>query len=345
MTQTSPPVEPPKQQKRRSVGKLLLLLFRIGLIPPVLAAVFVVIPGPLQDTKTVVVQHGSSVYDIAALLDSKGVTYNPVIFRLASKIFAKDSLKAGEYQFAPRASILGVVRQLQEGRSVVRLVTVPEGLTSAEIVGLLNDIPLSGVVDASVAEGSLLPESYRYIYGDSRNGMIARMQKAMRDTLENLWAKRDPNVPIKTPAEALIMASIIEKETSKPEERARVAGVFYNRLKNSMRLQSDPTVIYGLTQGKGPLERGLARNDLTTVTPYNTYTNDGLPPGPICNPGRASIEAALHPETHDFLYFVADGTGGHVFAKELSEHNLNVVKWTKFRAQENAGQGVQPVVR
>ncbi len=164
--------------------------------------------------------------------------------------------------------------------------------------------------------------------------MITRMQKAMQETLADLWTKRDPSVPLKTPEEAVTMASIVEKETGKPAERPRIAEVFYNRLRHNMRLQSDPTVIYAITRAKGMLDHDLDHDDLAFPSPFNTYTSDGLPPEPICNPGRAALEAALHPEANDFLYFVADGTGGHVFARDLNEHNQNVTKWLKIKPRQ-----------
>jgi UPF0755 protein len=182
-------------------------------------------------------------------------------------------------------------------------------------------------------EGSLQPESYRYMYGDSRAGLITRMQKPMQDMLNDLWAKRDPSLPLSTPEEAVVMASIIEKETGKATERPRIAGVFYNRLRQHMRLQSDPTVIYGIMLAKGWMDHDIEHADLAFPSPYNTYTNDGLPPKPICNPGKAALEAALHPEANNYLYFVADGTGGHSFASTLAEHNQNVAKWNALQAK------------
>jgi UPF0755 protein len=317
---------PAKAKKRRWRWGFWSALFYVLIIPPVLALVFMFMPGPLEEAKTIIVPSGSRVYDIAALLDSGGVTINPVIFRFAAKVLARDSMKAGEYEFAPHESVASVVEQMHQGRSIVRLFTMAEGLTSAQAAEILKDTPLTGVIPIP-AEGTLLPESYRYTGGDQRAALVGRMQKAMQDTLNAQWAHRDPNIPLKTPQEAIIMASIVEKETGKPEERSRIARVFYNRLQHGMRLQSDPTVIYALTQGKGPLDRTLTHNDMAFNSPYNTYVSDGLPPGPICNPGRAAIEAALHPEPNDFLYFVADGTGGHVFARDLEEHNQNVAKW------------------
>ena len=181
------------------------------------------------------------------------------------------------------------------------------------------------------AEGRVLPETYSYRLGNSRDAVVERMTAAMRDLLAELWAGRAADLPFDRPMEAVILASIVEKETSRSAERARIAGVFINRLRKGMRLQSDPTVVYGLTDGRGPLGRSLTRRDLETDHPYNTYKIKGLPPEPICNPGRASLEAVLHPMVTDALYFVADGTGGHVFAKTLAEHNRNVARWRRLR--------------
>jgi UPF0755 protein len=224
-----------------------------------------------------------------------------------------------------------VLSLLREGRTVVRHLTIPEGLTTVEILALLDDAPgLSG--DRSPpAEGTLLPETYNYSWGDSRAGMMARMQKAMAETLAKLWASRAAGLPLATPEAAVTLASLVEKETALAAERPRVAGVFVNRLRLGMRLQSDPTVVYALTAGKGPLGRELTRADLEVPSPYNTYRIDGLPPGPIANPGRAAIAAALQPLASRELYFVADGSGGHAFASTLEEHNRNVTRWRKLQ--------------
>jgi UPF0755 protein len=195
-------------------------------------------------------------------------------------------------------------------------------------VRLVNlDPVLNGTLDTLPAEGTLLPETYRYSYGDTRTALLGRMQKAMQDKLAEVWAGRDPDVPLKTPLEAVTLASIVEKETGKAEERPRIAGVFYNRLHENMRLQSDPTVIYALTLGKQPLDRPLTHDDLSFASPLNTYVSDGLPPQPICNPGSAALEAVAHPEHHHYLYFVADGTGGHAFAADLATQDQNINDW------------------
>ncbi len=338
MTQTPPVSTPPAAKKPQGnpVGRFLLTAMLIMLIPPAIIATAIFMPGPLTDQKTVVIPRGSHVNNIAALLDQSGAIFGPNLFRIAARLVANDVLKAGEYQFPAHQSMANAVMMMRDGKSVVRLFTVAEGLSSIEIAHLLENNPaLSGEIPPVPPEGSLLPETYRYSYGDNRASLIARMQKAMQDTLADAWAKRDMSLPLKSPEQAVVMASIIEKETGKPEERPRIARVFYNRLTHSMRLQSDPTVIYALNKGDGPLDHDLDHNDLATNSPYNTYASDGLPPGPICNPGRASINAALHPEQNEFIYFVADGTGGHVFAKDLGEHNINVAKLRERRAAEN----------
>ncbi len=312
--------------QRTNFWPVIALLFLIVALPPMFSLTVMLMSGPLKENKTVIIPHGAGAREIAMLLDKNDVIWSPLVFRLASKITGSGQFKAGEYEFTPQQSTAEVMEAMVEGRSVVRLFTVAEGLTSAEILDLLkNDIALSG--DAAMpAEGSLLPETYRYSYGDTRASLIARMQKSMQETLNDLWAKRDPAIPLKAPQDAVILASIVEKETGKAAERPRIAGVFYNRLRQNMRLQSDPTVIYAITRVKGPMNRELGHDDMAFPSPYNTYTSDGLPPQPICNPGRASLEAALHPEQNDFLYFVADGTGGHTFSKDLAAHNQNVVK-------------------
>ena len=290
-------------------------------------------PGPLQADTTVIVERGASLPTIAESLYSGGVIDDATLFRLAARLFrVSRSLKAGEYAFPARVSMGGVIDILVSGETVIRQFTVPEGLTSAEVANLLTGVDgLVGELDGIPAEGSLLPETYNYAWADARPEVVARMQRAMTDALEELWPARAEGLPFDTPAEAVILASIVEKETGVAEERALVAGVFVNRLNIGMRLQSDPTVVYALTGGSGPLDRALRSRDLRVDNPYNTYGNHGLPPGPIANPGRAALEAVLNPAETDYLYFVADGTGGHAFAKTLAEHNKNVAKWRRIR--------------
>ncbi|MGB9152412.1 MAG: endolytic transglycosylase MltG [Alphaproteobacteria bacterium] len=311
------------------------LVVLIALLSPLVGAAALFMPGPLAQDTTVVVAHGASSADIGAQLVQGKAIYLSSLFRVGARIVASNSLKAGEYMIPARASVMDIALMMHEGRSVSRLFKVPEGLTSAEIVRLLKSDPtLVGTIDAAPAEGSLLPESYRYSYGDDRAHMIARMQKAMQDELNEIWAGRDDGLPLKSPADAVTLASIVEKETGKAQERPRIAGVFYNRLRLNMRLQSDPTVIYALTNGQETLARTLTHDDLSFASPFNTYTSDGLPPQPICNPGSAALKAVAHPEHNNYLYFVADGSGGHAFAADLAKHDENINHWHQI---ENAG--------
>jgi len=230
--------------------------------------------------------------------------------------------------------VASVLDLLRSGRTHVRSLTVPEGLTVAKVLALLEAEPaLSGPIGDPPPEGSLLPDTYHFSRGDSRTALVRRMREAMTAFMEVSWAKRSPGVPLASPAEAVVLASIVEKETGVPSERRRVAGVFVNRLKAGMRLQSDPTVVYALSAGTGLLARALTRADWQLASPFNTYQVDGLPPSPIANPGRDAIAAVLDPETHGFLYFVADGSGGHAFAATLDQHNRNVAAWRRVRAQ------------
>jgi UPF0755 protein len=232
-----------------------------------------------------------------------------------------------------------VLQTMVEGRSVQYSVTIPEGLTSQQIVQRLKDSAvLTGDIAAVPPEGSLLPETYKVTRGWTREQILQRMSAAHKRLVDEVWAKRAPDLPIKSKEELVTLASIVEKETGKADERARVAGVFVNRLKKKMRLQSDPTIVYGLMGGKGPLGRPLLKVEMDEPNPYNTYQIDGLPPGPIANPGRASLEATAQPMKTNDLYFVADGTGGHVFAETLDEHSKNVARWRGIERQQNAAQ-------
>jgi UPF0755 protein len=296
-------------------------------------------PGPLGVAATVVVPPGAGLDAIAEELTRAGVLADPLVFRLGARLTGADTrLRAGEYIFAARISPRQTVALLESGKTVVRRLTVVEGLTVAEIIAQLRVTDgLDGDLGPLPAEGTLLPETYHFSFGDKRRAIVGRMAESMRATLADAWAARSPGLPLETPGSALVLASIVEKETAVPQERARIAGVFLNRLRKGMKLQSDPTVVYGLTAGKGPLGRPLTHADLRTPSPYNTYLIDGLPPSPISNPGRASIAAVLNPARTDELYFVADGSGGHVFARTLDEHNRNVVRWR--RRQRERGQG------
>ncbi len=292
-------------------------------------------PGPLAADTVVYIPQGSGVAAIARQLHQAGAIEEPLVFRLGVRLLGVGrELRAGEYLFAAALSTRDAIDLLRGGRTVVRRLTLAEGLTSFEIVALVERAAaLQGAVDTVPPEGSLLPETYHYARGDRRGELVARMARARDKLLSELWQARAPNLPVATPQEAVVLASIVEKETGVAGERPQVASVFVNRLQKGMRLQSDPTVVYGLTGGTGALGRALTRKDLQAPGPYNTYLTPGLPPGPIANPGRASLEAVLNPAKTGFLYFVADGSGGHAFAKTLAEHNRNVAKWRKFQKQ------------
>lgn len=299
-------------------------------------------PGPLAEAKIHVVPKGAGVSQIAKDLQKAGVINDSRLFRLYARYKKLDSsLHAGEYEFEPGVSMAGVLGKLAAGRTVQRFVTVPEGLTSREVAALVAAAPgMKGIVDIP-EEGSILPETYTYTLGENRQALIERMQEAMQSTLVELWASRAENLPVETPEEALVLASIVEKETGLPEERQRVAAVFVNRLNRGMLLQSDPTVAYAITRGERELGRALRFKDLEVEDPYNTYHAAGLPPGPICNPGRAAIAAVLNPIDSKELYFVADGTGGHAFSETLAEHNRNVAKWRKVQKEQRRQQRQQ----
>jgi UPF0755 protein len=292
-------------------------------------------PGPLAAERIVIVPRGAGVERIAQTLADSGVIEDVILFQLGVRVLeAGRRLKAGEYRFPAAVSMHGAVAILEQGQTVVHSLTVPEGLTSAQTVALVAAAEaLSGEIGAVPGEGSLLPETYHFKRDDERAALLGRMAEAMDRTLAALWAARAKDLPLKTPDEALVLASMIERETGVAGERPLVASVFVNRLRRGMRLQSDPTVVYGITGGQAPLGRALTRQDLQAPTAYNTYTIDGLPPGPIANPGRAALEAALRPTESPYLYFVADGTGGHAFASTLQEHNRNVAKWRKVQKQ------------
>ena len=299
-------------------------------------------PGPLDAAKTVIIPKGTGVDDIARRLHAAGVIGHPMVFMAGVRVEKRERLlRAGEYEFPPGVSMRAAAALLVSGRTVKRRLTVAEGLTTRQAMAIVSAAGgLTGDIAAvQVPEGALLPETYFYSWGDKRAELLARMRKAMEGALVVLWPKRAENVALRAPAEALVLASIIEKETAVAAERARISAVFHNRLRRGMRLQSDPTVVYALTAGAGPLDRPLTRADLAYNSPYNTYLHRGLPPGPIANPGRSAIEAALNPLNSKDFYFVADGNGGHVFAKTLAEHNRNVAKWRKIRRSRQNGGG------
>ncbi len=295
-------------------------------------------PGPLADDLVLEIPRGSGLSAIADRLAAEGVVRDRWIFYGGVMLNQQErALRAGEYLFPAGVSAAGAMEILRSGRAVAYSVTIPEGLTSREIVDLLMASPdLTGEITDVPPEGTLLPETYQFTRGDGRSDIVARMQAAMDETLQALWPNRAEGLPIATAEEAVILASIIEKETGIGSEREVVAGVFVNRLNRGMLLQTDPTVIFALTNGEAPLGRELWRRDLDVDSPYNTYRYPGLPPGPIANPGRSALEAALAPADTDYLYFVADGTGGHAFARTLTEHNRNVANWRRVRRQRRS---------
>jgi UPF0755 protein len=287
--------------------------------------------GPLERPITVTVPQGSSLSAAAGRLEDAGVIGSASRFRLLSRLLGSDEpIKAGEYAVPARISQSELLALLQGGKVLQRMVVVPEGYPSVLVHdALMRAELLTGQVPVP-AEGSVLPDSYAFERGQTRAAVVARMQKAMRDYLAAAWAKRKPGIAVSTPQEAVTLASIVEKETGKPSERRTVAAVYANRLRLGMPLQADPTVIYPITKGR-PLGRRILRSELQAKNGYNTYASAGLPVGPIANPGRASIDAVLDPAESKALYFVADGTGGHVFADTLAEHNRNVQKWYSIR--------------
>jgi UPF0755 protein len=285
-------------------------------------------PGPLPEEKIVNIPRGLGTRDIADLLVREGVIDQPWVFIGGVLVLkAREGLKYGEYQFPKYASLRDVVDTITDGKVVQHSMTVPEGLTSEQIVAkLLQNDALTGPIKEIPREGTLLPETYKFTRGTSRDVIIQRMQQASQRILQEVWQHHSSDLPLKSPEQLLTLASIVEKETGKPDERTRVAAVFVNRIKQKMRLQSDPTIIYGLTGGKGSLGRPIMKSEIEQPTPYNTYLIDGLPPGPIANPGIASLEAAANPARTKEIYFVADGTGGHVFAETYEQHQKNVAR-------------------
>jgi UPF0755 protein len=298
-------------------------------------------PGPLGQDKVVVVPRNIGTSEIADLLRREGVIERPLLFQIYGYLNRqRGQLKAGEFAFKARTSIDDAIDTLIQGKAILHSFTAPEGLTSEQIVARLrdNDI-LTGDVTDVPREGALMPDTYRFERGMTRQQMLNLMQEKQRQAISQVWAKRSPDLPIRTPQELIILASIVEKETGRGDERPRVAGVFVNRLTKRMKLQSDPTIVYGLVGGKGTLGRGILRSEIEKPTPYNTYVVEGLPPGPIANPGRAALEAAANPMKTKDVYFVADGTGGHAFAETLDQHNKNVARWRQVERSRAAPDG------
>jgi UPF0755 protein len=289
-------------------------------------------PGPLAADKVLYIAPGAELPDIISELEQQGVIDSPFALNIALLVEGNRSkVKAGEYLFKQNASLQDVMDTLVSGKQLLHAVTIPEGLTSQQIVERLLDSEfLLGDVKDAPKEGSLLPETYKVARGTARTDLIKKMQDDQKRIVDQIWSRRASDLPLHSPHELVTLASIVEKETGKADERSRVASVFLNRLVKRMRLQSDPTIVYGLVGGKGTLGHSISRAELDKPTPYNTYTIDGLPPGPIANPGRAALEAVANPSrTHD-LYFVADGSGGHVFSENLDQHNRNVQRWRQI---------------
>jgi UPF0755 protein len=305
-------------------------------------------PGPLEQAKTVVVPRGAGRDRMAEIFVKEGVVAKPLAFKIAYLIDSTPrSIKAGEYEVPPHVSVTGLLEILQSGKTVQRRLTVPEGLSTAEIVELVrNAEALDGEISIPVSEGELLPETYFYSRGDTRNQVLERMREAMTKAVDEAWRGRANNLPLASKRDLVVLASMVEKETGQAAERARVAAVFVNRIRARMPMESDPTVIYGIAGGR-PLGRELSRADLQRPTPYNTYARPGLPAGPIANPGRAALMAAARPQQTQGrreYYFVADGSGGHAFASTLVDHNRNVARWRELQRQrqdrERGGTGV-----
>ena len=336
---------PPKRSERARnpfvvIGNAIITILLIGMIGTGAAYYYgrkiIEAPGPLQEDKTVVIPSRAGMTDIADVLQREGVIDNNrwAFIGAVFAMKARSELKPGEYAFQKNASLRDVIGTIVEGKVVQHSVTIPEGLTSEQIVARLTDNDIfAGSIREVPREGTMLPETYKFPRGTTREQVIQRMQAAQKRIVAEIWERRSPDVPLKSPEQLVTLASIVEKETGKADERGRVAAVFANRLRQKIKLQSDPTIIYGLVGGKGTLGRPIKRSEITQPSPYNTYLIDGLPPGPIANPGRASLEAAANPSRTRDLFFVADGTGGHSFSESLGEHQKNVAKLRAIEKQ------------
>jgi UPF0755 protein len=294
--------------------------------------------GPLAEPKNYEVKRGSGIGDVAIALENQNFITDGRIFRMAAKATGADKkLKAGEYQIKAGASMRDILDTLTSGKSVLYSLTIPEGLTVEQIWSRIavNEVLTGDMPKAIPAEGTLFADTQRFARGTTREEIVTKLKADQKKLIDEIWARRAPDLPVKDVNEFVTLASIVEKETGQADERSRVASVFINRLNKGMRLQSDPTIIYGIFGGKGkPADRSILKSDIEKPTPYNTYTIDGLPPTPIANPGRAALEAVANPSRTNDLYFVADGTGGHVFAATLDEHNENVARWRKIEKEK-----------
>lgn len=330
-----------RRLRRRAGGGALILL---GLALLAAAAGFwtYVGPGPARpsaEATTVLLQRGSGVRQIGGTLEKAGVISSAGLFVLAARLTgAAGQLKAGEYEIRSGASMASVLADIRTGRVVRHTITIPEGWTSAMALDAVNAATELTGSAKEPPEGSLLPDTYEFQRGEDRAELLKRIQAARDKALAELWAGREPGLPLATPQEAVILASVVEKETGVAGERPQVAAVFINRLRAGMALQSDPTIIYGISKGR-PLGRGIRASELAADGPYNSYHRPGLPPTPIANPGRAALEAVLHPARTDALYFVADGSGGHAFASTLEAHERNVARWRQIEHQRAAAGG------
>ncbi|MEQ1551271.1 endolytic transglycosylase MltG [Sphingorhabdus sp.] len=312
------------------------LLIAGGLLFLIIAGNFVYgwnAAGPLAKETAVLIKPGASIRSAAEQLEDIGAIKSADAFINRARIFgASSTIKVGEFLIPARASNSEILSILTGGKTVQRMVTVPEGMPSIMVFErLMANARLTGEIPVP-AEGSVLPDSYAFEKGETRAAVVARMQAAMQEAIDDLWPKRSKDTVVKTPQEAVTLASIVEKETSRKSELKMVAGVYSNRLTKGMMLQADPTIIYPITKGK-PLGRRIRQSEISSVNDYNTYSMVGLPKGPIANPSKAAIEAVLNPQKTEALFFVADGTGGHVFANTLEEHNANVEKWYAIRRE------------
>ncbi|WP_404862237.1 endolytic transglycosylase MltG [Georhizobium sp. MAB10] len=346
---------PPKRSRRARSQPVIFMNFVLSLIVVMVLGAGAVLyfgkvefesPGPLAQATTFEVREGAGIIEIANGLERRNIISDARVFRYGTEAtIGNDTLKHGEYEIEANASMREIMELLRSGEGIQYAVAVPEGLTVYQVFQRLaaHEMLEGDLPEALPAEGSLMPDTYNFRRGTTRQSIIDQMTAAQTALVDQIWERRDPDLPIETKEEFVTLASIVEKETGRADERSRVAGVFINRLREGMRLQSDPTILYGIFGGEGrPADRPIYRSDIDTPTPYNTYTINGLPPGPIANPGRASLEAVANPSTTEDLYFVADGTGGHAFARTLDEHNQNVARWRRIRAEQEAAAAANP---